>query len=244
MKKHIGIVGGMGSYAGLDLLRKVYDASGASSDNEHFPVTLISSPQETADRTQFLTGQSDENPSVGMLRIIERLATLDVKFVGIPCNTAHAKSILDQVIEQMPTGLSLVHLIDTVADHIAQQHPSVKKVGILGTTGTISTGVYKDALHQRGIEALHPEQSMQQDYVMNAIYHGEYGIKACSNPVAAQAKEQLLVAADHLIAQGAEVIVLGCTEIPLAITEVTHRDYPLLDATQILATKLVELASA
>jgi aspartate racemase len=244
MKKHIGIVGGMGSYAGLDLLRKVYDASGASRDQDHFPVTLISSPQETADRTLFLTGQSTENPSAGMLRIIERLATLDVKFVGIPCNTAHAKPILDDVISKLPAGLTLVHLIDSVAHYISEHYPEVTKVGILGTTGTISTGVYKEALQQWGIEALHPENTVQQDFVMNAIYHDDYGIKACSNPVADLAKQQLLDAADHLIAQGAEVIVLGCTEIPLAITQSEHRGYPLLDATQVLAKKLVQLASA
>jgi len=243
-KKRIGIVGGMGSYAGLDLLRKVYDVTPATSDSEHFPVTLISAPQQTTDRTQFLIGQSSLNPSVGMLEIIGQLAAQGANIIGIPCNTAHAKEILNEVQKALPENIILVHLIESVVNHITNEYPAIKKVGVIGTTGTISANIYRDALLEKGLEAVHPSADMQENYVMSAIYAEDFGIKAHSNPVTEQAIEYLLLAADELIEKGAQIIILGCTEIPLAITETSYKGYPCIDATKILAQQLVKTASA
>jgi len=239
IKKRIGIVGGMGSYAGLDLLRKVYDVTPANGDEEHFPVTLISAPQKTTDRTQFLIGQSIVNPSIGILDIIGKLATQGANIIGIPCNTAHAKPILNEVNKSLPAGVTLVHLIESVIDHILTHYPQVKQVGVLGTTGTIAANVYKDALAEKGLEAVHPSAEMQETYVMGAIYAEDFGIKAHSNPVTERATNYLLQASDELIAKGAEIIILGCTEIPLAITQERYKGYPCIDATKVLAQQLV-----
>lgn len=241
-KKSIGIVGGMGSYAGLDLLRKVYDLTPVKGDSEHFPVVLISTPHKMIDRTEFLIGKVKENPSVGILDIIQRLSSEGANIIGIPCNTAHAKPILDEVIKYLPKGVVLVHLIDSVVEHIVTHYPSLKKVGVLGTTGTISTSVYRDALEKRGLQAIHPSDSVQEEYVMPAIYSPNYGVKAYSNPVTENAQQKLLFAADELIGKGAEVIILGCTEIPLAITVQTYQGVPCLDATKVLASQLIQHA--
>jgi aspartate racemase len=243
-KQRIGIVGGMGSYAGLDLLRKVYDVTPAISDSEHFPVTLISAPQQTTDRTQFLIGQSSLNPSVGMLEIISQLAEQGASIIGIPCNTAHANKILNEVQKALPQGVTLVHLIESVVDHIVSEYPTIKKVGIIGTTGTIRANIYKDALLEKGLKAVHPSDHMQENYVMSAIYAEDFGIKAHSNPVTEKATEYLLLAADELIEKGSQIIILGCTEIPLAITQASYQGYPCIDATKILAQQLVKTASA
>jgi len=242
IKKRIGIVGGMGSYAGLDLLRKVYDATPATSDEEHFPVTLISAPQNTTDRTQFLIGQSKVNPSIGMLDIIGKLSVQGACIIGIPCNTAHAKPILNEVNKFLPDGVIIVNLIESVTAHILTDYPQVKKVGILGTTGTIAANVYKDALAEKGIEAIHPSHEVQKTYVMDAIYAKDFGIKAHSNPVSKRATSYLLLALDELIAKGAQIIILGCTEIPLAITRDNYKGYPCIDATKVLAQQLVKTA--
>lgn len=242
--KQIGIVGGMGSYAGLDLLRKIYDLSGAKSDEEHLSVTLISDPQITGDRTEFLSGKSSDNPSGGIIQIIERLASQQANLIGIPCNTAHADPILNEVLNNLPKGVTLVHLIDSVRDYVLDAFPGVKKVGILATTGTIESNIYRDAFSQRQIEVLYPDKKEQQNYLMSAIYDHEYGIKSVSGPVTSRARIEILHCADNLIDNGAEVLILGCSEIPLAITEDNYRNCPLIDATSVLAKKLIKLAAS
>jgi len=242
-KKRIGIVGGMGSYAGLDLLKKVYDVTPSKSDAEHFPVSLVSAPQKTTDRSEFLLGHSSKNPSAGILHIIEELVLQGANVVGIPCNTAHAKTILNKVMESLPEGVTLVHLIDSVVDYILINYPHVKKIGVLATSGTIAAGIYSDALTEKGLQAVNPSNEMQESYVMSSIYSEDFGIKAYSNPVSDRAKKYLLKAADELIEKGAQIIILGCTEIPLAITKESYKGSICIDATKILAQQLVKVAS-
>ena len=72
-KKIIGILGGVGPYAGLDLVRKIFDNTIAESDHEHLPVILYSVPQLVPDRTDFITGKSPVNPSEGLIQGLQSL---------------------------------------------------------------------------------------------------------------------------------------------------------------------------
>ena len=72
-----------------------------------------------------------------------------------------------------------------------------------------------------------------------AISNTAYGIKAQSNPVTPEARGALLAEAEKLVEQGADAVILGCTEIPLALTEPDLRGVPLLDATKVLARALI-----
>ena len=89
------------------------------------------------------------------------------------------------------------------------------------------------------LEVVYPSEEVQEMYVHSAIYDSNYGIKAFSNPVNIRAQQDLMVAASFLSRKGAEAIVLGCTEIPLAITSEQIESSVVIDATTILAKALI-----
>ncbi len=243
MNKMIGVVGGMGSYAGIDLIKKIYDFSGAKEDQDHLPISMISLPHEVEDRTGYLLGEVADNPGIVIGKIIEMLASTGAKVMGIPCNTAHAPIIFQEVLKTLPGDCRLLNMIEEVGTFIKFEYPSVERVGILSTTGTYRAEIYKNVLSSHRLEVIQPSEHIQHDYVHTAIYDPDYGIKAMSNPVQQKAIENLKLAAFHLIENGAEVIVMGCTEIPLAFDTNEIQGYPLIDATGVLARALVMAAS-
>ena len=240
-EKMIGIVGGVGPYAGLDLVRKIFDRTRATGDRDHLPVALLSLPGEIGDRTAFLLGQTQINPAYAISKIIRMLEDVGADVVGIPCNTAHAPRIFDVIREELErTGsrVTLVHMIDEVARYIRENHSGMTAVGVLSTTGTYRTGIYPEILAENGIRAVVPDEALQ-DVVHAAIYDETYGIKAQPNPVTETARSRLLKAIDCLREEGTEGVVLGCTELPLAIPDRAVGDTVIIDPTEILAGRLI-----
>jgi len=235
----IGIVGGIGSYAGIDLIRKIYDLSGATCDQDHLPVNMISIPHRIGDRTEYLLGQLETNPGLAIADIISMLAAQGAEVIGIPCNTAHAPPIFDVISNRTPSNVQLLHMIEEVAAHLVAEHPLVKQVGLLGTTGLLQSRVYPTILQQVGLEVIEPTTTIQENDVHAAIYDRSYGIKAFSCPVRKRAREKLTTAAQHLSRKGAQAIILGCTEVSLAFTENRFERLPVVDASTVLAAALV-----
>lgn len=239
MKKMIGIVGGVGSYAGIDLIRKIYDNTDAKSDQEHLPVSMLSAPHKVLDRTKYLLGEIDINPGIAIADIISTLSLNGAEVIGIPCNTAHAPRIFDLIKNNVPKHCKIVHLVEEVGKYMNENYPEIKKVGVLGTTGTFVANVYPTVLSKYGIEAIHPSEEIQKLFVHPAVYDEDYGIKAHSNPVKDKARNDLLMAASYLARKGVDAIILGCTEIPLAIHEIQIEDSIVIDATEVLAKALI-----
>lgn len=116
-------------------------------------------------------------------------------------------------------------------------------MGLLGTSGTIASRVYHGFVEAAGLELLVPDEA-HQALVMRAIY-GERGVKAGFTD--GQCRDDLMRALEHIVGQGAEIVLLGCTELPLI--QAMDEDYPvgarrivLLDPTTILARRCVALA--
>ena len=234
-----GIVGGVGPHAGLDLTRKLFDHTRAEADQEHLPVMLYSFPDRIGERPAFLLGKTADNPGEAIGDIMAELARAGATVIGMPCNTAHSPRILDAALEKLnATGrpVRFVHMIDAVVRHVRQRCGEGARVGILSTLATLETRLYQDSLERAGLEALHPAPDGCAR-VQEAISNREYGIKA-RNPVTERARADLLDEARRL-AGNADAIILGCTEIPLALPEKELGGVPLIDATDILARELV-----
>lgn len=241
-KKMIGIVGGIGSYAGIDLIKKIYDLTNAPSDQDHLPIAMISEPSKIVDRTKYLLGETDVNPGYAIAEIISTLVSSGAEVIGIPCNTAHAKPIYNAINQNIPSSCTLVHLIEEVGIYLSNNYPEINCVGILGTTGTISSKIYPKVLEKYKIDVLEPSEDIQNLLVQPSIYDKEYGIKAFSNPIDSKAKSNLLAAATGLSRRGAQAVILGCTEIPLALTEKKIENSIIIDATAVLASALIKKA--
>ncbi|MCX7806051.1 MAG: amino acid racemase [Planctomycetota bacterium] len=246
MRKIVGIVGGVGPMAGVDLHRRIIRLTVARSDSEHLEVLLHTNPL-IPDRTAFLLGRTSENPARQIIRSVDILGAAGCRVVGIPCNTAHAPEILDPVSEHIARswpGMTMARMVAETVSYIRAAMPGVRRVGILATTGTIISGIYRDALARYGIEAIVPDQAGEQDKVMAAIYDRSFGIKAVSDPVDPRARGIVMEAASGLAARGAQAVILGCTELPLAADTSGAGGVPFIIPTEILAAAMVRLATS
>ena len=237
----IGIVGGLGPYAGLDLVRKIFDGTKADCDQDHLPVMLYSFPGDIPVRPEFLLGLTKENPGEAIGNIMVRMAEAGATIIGMPCNTAHSPRILDVALDRLAaTGRNVrfVHIIKAAVTHMTALCPPGSRVGLMGTVATLRTRLYQDALEQAGlVPVILDDEGCAR--VQDAISNREYGIKASSNPVSQTARDILRAAAQELAEKEVAAILLGCTEIPLALTESELFGVPMVDATSVLAQALI-----
>ena len=235
----IGIIGGMGPYAGLDLIKKIFDLTDAKTDQDHIPVSMLSIPHQIEDRTKYLLDPTLDNPGIAIGKVVRKLAETGAYVVGMPCNTAHSPLIFNEIKNQIPSDIIFVNMIEKVVGWIVEKHPTVKKVGILATNGTIQSKVYHNELINNGLEPITFDKIEQKEFIDEAIYDKSIGIKSCSNPVSGEAIVRLEKGMNMLVDLGSEVIILGCTEIPIAIQASTFQNIPLIDATTVLARALI-----
>lgn len=235
--RRIGVVGGVGPQAGFDLCQKIAASTRAARDQEHLPLALLSLPAAIPDRTAFLLGASAEDPGPALADVAEALVDGGAEVVGIPCNTAHAPAIFGSVAARVGGRCTLVHMIDEVAAYLARHHAGARRIGVLSTTGTRATGLYVGGLARLGAEVVQVPEAVQREHVQPAIYDADHGIKR--GTVTPRAEAGLRRGLDALLGAGAEVVVLACTEIPLALPEAEASGVPLLDATRVLARALV-----
>lgn len=237
----IGIIGGVGPFAGLDLASKIFSQTLARRDQEHLPLAMLSVPSRIDDRTDFLLGKTPDNPAHTVSELILKLERMGATVVGIPCNTMHAPGIFDVLkenLQRQQSSIRLLHMVEEVVAFIQKNYPNIYKVGVLSTTGTWKTGLYARALEKGGFAPVVLDEGLQHQ-VHNAIYNEQYGIKAQSNPVTSRARELLRQGLRQLKERGARGIILGCTEIPYALPGHTMEGVSLFDANMILARSLI-----
>lgn len=240
----IGIVGGMGPRAGLELLRWITRHTRAASDQEHLTVYLLSDPASVADRSAFLLGESSDDPAPGLAANVQRLIDWGAKVIGIACNTAHAQPILGPSLERVaaaPGGVQLVSIVDAVVHALSSAVCAGATVGVLGTAGTIATDIYGKALARRGYQVRYLPETMIES-LHAAIYDPSFGIKVRSDPATEQARAIVSTAIEELIQTGVAAVILGCTELPLALPAARFA-VPVIDPARALAQALVERAA-
>ncbi len=238
----IGILGGLGPQAGLDLAQKLIRLTRAKRDQEHLPFVLFSMPEMVGDRTAYLLDRERTNPAHAIAGQLERMSTMGVTIAVMACNTAHAGPIFDVVqdlLRRKGISLPVLHMVEETITYIGEAYPAVQRVGILGTQGTYQTGLYDQALETAGLEAIVPDPDVREQQIHSALYSPDFGIKACSDPVSEEASSRVIAAIHHLHTLGAEAIILGCTELPLAVKESEIDGIPILDPARIIAEKLI-----
>ena len=221
MKKTIGILGGMGPLATADLFRKITCLTKAGCDNDHIRV-YIDSNSAIADRTAaILHGGKDPVPE--MTSALRHLEACGADCIIMPCNTAHY--FLPQL--QAKTETPFISMLAATAKACAAQFPG-KTAAVLGTKGTLATGLYDRALEAEHVPFLLPEEP-ERDELMRLIYD----VVKASKPLMpeAEAWQRLL---DGLRARGADYFILGCTELPI-LADTLPAAGPFIDPTAELA---------
>lgn len=160
---------------------------------------------------------------------VQQVADAGADFFVCPDNTAHI--VLEQIVDDLP--LPGLHIADVVCDNIKSQ--GWKQVGLLGTRWTMTGPVYKSAFEKRGWEMLVPEESTREQ--LNAAIFDEL----CLGIFNSSTTNNFLKAVDDLKARGSEAVILGCTEIPLIVSD-KNSSLPTLDSTRLLAKYAVKEA--
>ena len=133
-EKVIGVLGGMGPEATLSLYEEIIRATPASKDQEHIRVIIDSNPK-VPDRTAAIIGNG-ESPVPEMVKSGKALERAGADFIIIPCISAHF--FLEELREKL--NLPIISAFEATADQIVGEHPEIKTVGLLATTGTIQAG--------------------------------------------------------------------------------------------------------
>lgn len=226
--KTIGIIGGMGPAATIDLYKKIVDQTPAEKDQEHIHVIIDSYPQ-IEDRTGYIL-HGGINPAPRLVESAKRLEAAGVDALIMPCNTAHyfAKDIESAV------NIPLIHIVKCSAEAIKNNYPETKKIGLIATTGTIKAGVYGNILKEYGFETLELTEKIENN-IMDCIYKG---VKAGKTEEYSSLFQQSV---DEITSLGADLLIEGCTEIPLLMPYVKTK-LPAIDATYELACAAVKFA--
>lgn len=224
MNKKLGVLGGMGPLATVDFIRRIVDKSPARSDQEHIPMIISNNPS-IPDRTKCIL-EHGEDPLEMMKMNLASLTNSGATKVVIPCNTAHYW--LDRLSDN---NVSFISIIETVI--LEAKRREMGQVGILATNATIKTNIYANALLNNGMEAICPTEA-EQSQVMEGIY----AVKSGNILLGQELMEPVF---DSLIARGADGVILGCTEIPLAFDSISDdKKAKSLDSLDLLAERCVQ----
>lgn len=193
--RRVGVLGGMGPEATLVFLEKFYALSRTRKEQDRPPLLLDMDPS-VPDRNRAWTNK-DKSPSHALAAMGRRLASAGADFCVLPCITAHG--FADGFEES--TGLPLLRLPNLVAGALANTH--ISSVGVLATRTALEMQLFQNAFSDRGIDAIVPGTS-DQDALMQAIYAIKHGDEA---------RAEVLAVAEHLIQNGAEALLIGCTDL-------------------------------
>lgn len=224
----VGILGGMGPEATLDLYRHIINLTPANKDQDHVPVLIYANPK-IPDRTEAIAG-GGESPLPYMIEGAKRLEKAGAGIIAIPCNAAHC--YLPQI--QVEVSIPFLDMIEETCREVRKTLPHAKKVGLIAALGTVTSGIYDRAFARAGIEVLVPSDT-DQKRIQAAIAQVKAGEQ---NRLT---RETFQSSGRRLSEAGAEAVILGCTEVPLAF-EPSEVNYFSLDTTRILAEAAIAWA--
>ena len=225
----IGVLGGMGPAATLDFLAKLQRATPAVTDQDHIHVLVDLNPQ-VPDRNAALAG-TGPSPAFVLARMAAGLEEAGADGLVMVCNSAHAFAPDIRAALQWAPLLSLIE--ETVAA-VRRDHPALRRVGLLAAAACLDARLYQDAFAAARLEVIAPEGELRTRF-MALLYRLKAG------DLGEESRAEMRAIADGLVAQGAELIVSGCTEVPLVLSQ-TDIDIPLVDSTEVLVAAALAFA--
>ncbi len=228
-EKIIGVLGGMGPEATIELFTQIVRRTRAKKDREHLRVLIDNNPK-VPDRTAAILG-AGKSCLPELVRSARALERAGADFIVIPCVTVHHF----HGALQRRTSLPVLHIVEETVKRIRTRHSRARRIGLLATTGTIRAGLFQKALAGTRMALIVPREETQERVVMKAVYE----IKA--NGATDKARALVRRAAEEIVALGAQVVVAGCTEIPLVLRD-GDLPVPVVDPIAILAEAAIDRA--
>lgn len=229
MRPVVGILGGMGPEATVDLMRRVIAATPATDDSDHIHMLVDNNPAVPSRIAALIEG-TGPSPLPELVRMAEGLAASGATMLAMPCNTAHyyARGIAEAV------PLPFLNMVTLTAERIAAMVPVGARVGLLASTAVFKIGLYEKALARRGLSIDKPRRQDDVMAMIRAVKAGDTG---------ASQRKMLADVADQLAQNGAAVVLVACTELSIIADSITGT-VPVLDALDVLANEIVTQAKA
>ena len=222
--KKLGVIGGLGPMATALFMKMVIEMTDAESDQDHIEMIIYNCPQ-IPDRTSYILGRTMQSPAPEMIRIGQKLTMDGAELIAVPCVTA------SYFYEELAAGISVpvINILREVCGCLKRRN--IQCVGLMATSGTIAGGVFQKALAEAGYDLILPDSGVQED-IMHIIYEN---VKA-NRPVELNRFDR---AAQRLKDAGAEIIILGCTELSV-VRENCNLGPGYLDVMRLMAKSAVE----
>ncbi len=196
--KVLGVLGGMGPAAGAEFLRLFTLACPGEKDQDH-PMVVMISDTEIPDRsTQILSGENTIGPRLEA--DFQKLQAMGADLIAVPCNTAH------YFINRLEREYPIIHIIEETVKQAKEMSP--KGVWLLGTLGTLQSGLYQEEAAKQGLPIYEPSEDEKQ-LIQACIFE----IKANRYQEAGAYMTRVVTALWKRQELG---VMLACTELPLA----------------------------
>ena len=227
--KTIGILGGMGPSASADLYLRIIKYSqqkyNAVQDSEYPPIVIMSLAMSGFDETGIVNEELVKNQ---LIEGVKKLEGAGADFIIIACNTVHVFYTEMQSAVKIP----ILNIVEETKKRVLEA--GFKKVGLFSSESTNKLGLYQNNFKQSGIDVISANDEQQN--LLNNIIENVMGGKQDIKDV------EILenISAEYSV-HGAEAVVVGCTEIPLAINQ-SQTDVKLFDTTQIIAESAVDFS--
>jgi aspartate racemase len=224
----VGILGGMGPAATVDLMQRIIDLTPAQDDRDHLHLLVDNNPQVPS-RIAALIDGTGASPVPTLRAMAEGLQRAGADFLVMPCNTAHHyhREVADAV------AIPFLDLRPIVARRLSAAG-GVTRVGLLASTALGIIGLYEPFFEENGMDLVYPPPALQ-DELMKLIR----AVKAGTQQALGDAGLQR--AADALVRDGADALLIACTELSALGADLATR-VPVFDAADLLARAVVAQA--
>jgi aspartate racemase len=219
-RKTIGIIGGMGPLATVDIFERIVRYTHAQCDQEHIHILVDNLPQ-IPNRSEHIL-HDGESPLKYLVRSALRLEMMGADVLLMPCNTAHY--FYDDIVKFI--NIPFINMIEETAKATACEYHEAVQMMLLATEGTCRSGIYEKEFSKYGIQLAIPDEEQQKQItdLIHSIKHGNRKIDPAGI-------ESVL---ESMKRRGTELFILGCTELPLAFGILNIRE-KYIDPTDVLA---------
>jgi aspartate racemase len=219
----LGIIGGMGPEATVELMRRIVTRTPANDDADHLHLIVESSPRIPS-RIAHLVEGTGADPTPELVRIARNLATAGATALAMPCNTAHGYA--DAI--RAAVGIPLLDMVALTAAEVARD-ARAGCVGLLASTAVHRTGLYERALARHGSRVVGPDDPAAVMELIRDVKRGETGADARAR----------LASFIETLAPRCDVVVIACTE--LSVIAPAARAVPVIDALDVLVSAILAL---
>lgn len=231
-RKKLGVVGGMGSVAAAYFFNRLVELTPAKTDQQYIE-TFVHNNSSVPDRTDGIL-YGGESPLPELRRSVSILNEMGADYIVMACMTSHY--FIEDL--QRESRAIIIDGIKETAHSLRQDYGNIKRAGILASTGAIKLGLFQKALADLNMEGIVLNDEEQFLYFTEPIYHQEWGIK--TGCVDGKSKERLFQGVEALSRTGAQVVIAGCSELPL-IFRGESLSVPVVDSIDVLLEKAIKL---